>query len=79
MNECKKKLQSASRTARINELTSSDVLQNNNKTEKSKKENPIVNQIREMKTEIVAAIRGSVVNKRSSRSVKSRLIRNQID
>ena len=64
VNERKKKLQSASRTARINEITSSD---NNKKTEKSKKENPIVNEIREMKLEIVAAIGGSVVNKSSSR------------
>ena len=37
VNECKKKLQSASRTAKINEITLSDVSQNNNKTEKSKK------------------------------------------
>ena len=37
VNERKKKLQSASRTARVNEITSSDVSQNNNKTEKSKK------------------------------------------
>ena len=66
MNERKKKLQSASRTARINEITSSDVSQNNNKTEKFKKENPVVNEIREMKSEIVAAIRASVVNKSSS-------------
>ena len=67
VNERKKKLQSASRTARINEITSSDVSQNNKKTEKSKKENPIVNEVREMKLEIVAAIRGSVVNKSSGR------------
>ena len=66
VNERKKKLQSASRTARINGITSNDVSQNNNKTEKSKKENPTVNEIREMKLEIVAAIRGSVVNKSSS-------------
>ena len=66
VNERKKKLQSASRTARVNEITSSDVSQNNNKTEKPKKENPIVNEIREMKSGIVAAIRGSVVNKSSS-------------
>ena len=66
VNERKKKLQSASRTARVNEITSSDVSQNNNKTEKSKKENPIVNEIREMKSDIVAAIRESVVNKSSS-------------
>ena len=66
VNERKKKLQSASRTARVNEITSSDVSQNNNKTEKSQKENPIVNEIREMKSEIVAAIRGSVVSKSSS-------------
>ena len=66
VNERKKKLQSAGRTATINEVTSSDVSQNNNKTEKSKKENPIVNEIREMKSTIVAAIRGSVVNKSSS-------------
>ena len=59
-------LQSTSRTARINEITPIEVSQNNNKTEKSKKENPIVNEIREMKSEIVAAIRGSVVNKSSS-------------
>ena len=38
----------------------------NNKTEKSKKENPIVNEIREMKLEIVAAIRGSVVSESCS-------------
>ena len=38
----------------------------NNKTEKSKKENPIVNEIKEIKSEIVAAVRGSVVNKSSS-------------
>ena len=69
VNERKKKLQSA----RINEITSSDVSQNNNKTEKIKKENPIVNEIREMKSEIVVAIRGSVVNKSSSsiREVKA--------
>ena len=66
VNKCKKKLQSASRTARVNEITSSDVSQNNNKTEKSKKENPIVNEIREMKSEIIAAIRGSVVSESSS-------------
>ena len=66
MNERKKKLQSASRTARINEITSTDVSQNDNKTEKIKKENPILNEIREMKSEIVAAIKGSVVNKSSS-------------
>ena len=67
VNELKKKLQSASRTARVNEITwSDDVSQNNNKTEKSKKENPIVNEIKEMKSEIVPAIRGSVVNKSSS-------------
>ena len=69
MNERKKKLQSASRTARINEITSNDVSQNNNKTEKSKKENPIVNEIREMKSEIVTAIRGSVVVNKSSSSI----------
>ena len=55
VNERKKKLQSVRRTDRVNEITSSDVSQNNNKTEKSKKENPIVNEIREMKSEIVAA------------------------
>ena len=43
VNDCKKNLQSVSRTARINEITSNDVSQNNNKTETSKKENPIVN------------------------------------
>ena len=37
VKEHKKKLQSASRTARINEITSSDVSQNINKTEKIKK------------------------------------------
>ena len=36
------------------------------KNQKQKKENPTVNEIREMKSEIVAAIRGSVVNKSSS-------------
>ena len=34
VNERKKKLQSASRTATINEITSNDVSQNKNKTEK---------------------------------------------
>ena len=34
VKEPKKKLQSASRTARINEITSSNVSQNNNKIEK---------------------------------------------
>ena len=74
-------MQRASRTARVNEITSSDVSQNNNKTEKSKKENPVVNEIREMKSEIVAAIRGSVdlLIKVLAVSVKLRLIRNQID
>ena len=66
VNERKKKLQSSSRTARINEITSNDVSQSNNKPEKPEKENPFVNEIREMKSEIVAAIRGSVVNKSSS-------------
>ena len=37
VNERTKKLQSASRTARINEITWNDVSQNNNKTEKKKK------------------------------------------
>ena len=37
VNERKKKFQSASRTARINEMTLSDASENNNKTEKSKK------------------------------------------
>ena len=37
VNERKKKLQSASRTARVNEITLSDVSQNNNKTENSKR------------------------------------------
>ena len=78
VNERKKKLQRASRIARINEITSSDISQDNNKTEKSKTENPIANEIREMKSEIVAAIRGPV-NKSSSSIVKLRLIRNQID
>ena len=59
VNERKKKLQSASRTVRINEITSSDISQNNI-TEKSVKENPIVDEIREIKSEIVATIRGSV-------------------
>ena len=54
-------MQSFSRTARI-----IDASQNNSKTEKSKKENPIVNEIREMKSENVAAIRGFVVNQSSS-------------
>ena len=45
VNERKNKLQSASRTARINEVTSRNVSQNNNKTERSKKENPTVNKI----------------------------------
>ena len=36
------------------------------KLKNQKKENPTVNEIREMKSEIVAAIRGSVVNKSSS-------------
>ena len=45
VNDRKKNLQSASRTARINEITSSDVSQNNNKTETSQKENPTVNEI----------------------------------
>ena len=37
VNERKKKLQSASRTASVNEITSSEVSQNNNKTENKKK------------------------------------------
>ena len=60
VDESKKKLQSSSRTAGVNEITSSDVSQNNNKTEKSIKENHIVNEIREMKSQIVATIRRSV-------------------
>ena len=42
VNEHKKKLQSASRTTSINEIASSDVSQNNNKTEKSKNEKLIL-------------------------------------
>ena len=81
VNERIKKLQSAGRTARINEITSSDVSQIiiNNKTEKSKEDNPIVNELREIKSETVAAIRGSVVDKSSSGISELRLIRNQID
>ena len=37
VNERNRKLQSASRTARISEITSSDVSQNNNKTKNPKK------------------------------------------
>ena len=81
VEKTQKELQRASRTARVNEITSSDVSQNSNKTEKSKKENPVVNEIREMKSETVAAIRRSVdlLIKVLAVSVKLRLIRNQID
>ena len=79
VNECKKKLQSASRTARINEITSSDVSQNNNKTEKSKKENPIANEMREINQKLLQLSEDLLLIKVLAASVKLRLIRNQID